>query len=325
MRIARTARTLVKNALRKTPFFDMAKDIYRKRVRAAGLFDVALIDVTNGCNLRCPFCYNDWSAHREPVLMSLEHFDRIVQLFPHVRNDGVAISCSFEPLLHPQFVELLRRIPARFRAKGYFSTNLARPLGPGTAEGLATAPLHHINISVESLSPATYELCRKGADFSRFHANLSALARALASTADGPALHFITMLCDLNHREIPELVRRCREELGAVYHEIRPFTRTPANEPWIAKHAVGEDQWQWLRETLDANGASHCNLLPLPPDEASIHYMELPEIRFLRVEADGKLALGQNRQMQPELHTHLNEIEDLESFITAWIQQRQAS
>ncbi|HHQ48938.1 MAG TPA: radical SAM protein [Acidobacteria bacterium] len=325
MSAAFDARTAVKNLLRKTPFYGVAKDLYRRRVRAAGLFDVALLDITNGCNLRCPFCYNDWSAVGEPALMPVERFDRVVQVFGLVRNDGVAISCSFEPFLHPQFPELLARIPARYRSKGYFSTNLARPLRGGVAEALAAAPLHHINVSMESLTAATYEACRKGASFPRFHANLEALARAVAGSRRGPALHVITMLCDLNLREIPELVRRCREELGVAYHEVRPFTRTPANEAWIAAHGVTEEQWRWLRDALDSSGATHCNLLPLPRDEGSTHYMELPDTRFLRVEADGRLALGQNPRMEPELETHLDEIDDLESFLKRWIRRHRTA
>ena len=58
--------TLVKNSLRGTPLYGVVKGLYQSTVRAAGLFDVALVDVTNGCNLRCPFCYNDWPAAGAP-------------------------------------------------------------------------------------------------------------------------------------------------------------------------------------------------------------------------------------------------------------------
>jgi len=312
----------VKSSLRRTPFFGAVKRIYQRRVRAAGLFDAALIDVTDGCNLRCPFCYNDWGERRGAVSMSEEHFRKVIEAMPLVRDAGVAISCSFEPFLHPRFLALLRSIPRRLRAKGFFSTNLAARLPGDVFEGLASAPLHHINISLESLSRDTYELCRKGASFPRFLENLGRLSEAISRAPDGPALHFITMACRLNHREIPGLVERCRRELGAAYHEIRPFTRTPANEAWVGEHGIGRPEWEELREALEGLGLRHWNLLPPPPDDEPVHYMELPETRFLRIEAGGKLQLGQNHALEPELSVHLDEIGHMQAFLKDWIRRR---
>jgi len=123
---------------------------------------VALVDVTDGCNLRCPFCSNDWSGPPGRTLMSEEHFRKVVEILPLFPTGGVALSCSCEPLLHPGFVGLLSAIPRRHRDRGYFSTNLALRLPGEVLEGLAAAPLHHINVSVESLRPGVYEATRKG-------------------------------------------------------------------------------------------------------------------------------------------------------------------
>jgi len=311
--------TRLKNTLRGTPFFGVVKGLYRFAVRTAGLFDVALVDVTNGCNLRCPFCYNDWSAPRTAARMSRDHFQKVVELMPLVRQGGVALSCSYEPFLHPGFTGLLGMIPSRLRGAAYFSTNLALPLDHRVFRDLAAAPLHHVNVSVESLHPETYEACRAGARFETFRENLSHLAEALGETPGSPELHFITMACRPNLDGIPELVRRCREEFGAAYHEIRPFTTTPWNAGWLAEHGLDRRQWKALEEALHATGMEHVNLLGFPEHESTVHYMDLPETRFVRVEAEGVVSLGQNRELRPELVTHLDEIPDMRRFVREWI------
>ncbi len=322
MRLRRRLETALKNGLRGSPLYGAVKGLRRRMLRAAGHFDVALVDVTDGCNLRCPFCYNDWSGPPGRTLMSEEHFRRVVEILPLFPVGGVALSCSYEPLLHPGFTGLLRTIPRRHRDRGYFSTNLALRLSGEVLEDLAGAPLHHINVSVESLTPGVYEATRRGGSLDRFLDNLRRLSRALHRHPDGPQLHIITMVCDLNHLEIPELVRRCREEFGAAYHELRPFTRTASNREWIDGHALGQERWKALGEALDASGFSHVSLLPLPSEADTVHYMELPETAFVRIEADGTLRLGRNPGMEAELTTHLDEVGALRPFLERWLRRR---
>jgi uncharacterized radical SAM superfamily Fe-S cluster-containing enzyme len=68
---------------------------------------LAIVEVTDQCNLTCPVCYSDSSPHR-PTHRSLEQIEFMLDCV--VRNEGepdvVQISGG-EPTIHPQFWEIL--------------------------------------------------------------------------------------------------------------------------------------------------------------------------------------------------------------------------
>jgi len=68
---------------------------------------LALIEITDQCNLTCPICYSDSSPHR-PTHRSLEQIEFMLDAL--VRNEGkpdvVQISGG-EPTIHPRFFDVL--------------------------------------------------------------------------------------------------------------------------------------------------------------------------------------------------------------------------
>lgn len=68
---------------------------------------LAIVEVTDQCNLTCPVCYSD-SSPRRPTHRSLEHVEFMLDAV--VRNEGepdvVQISGG-EPTIHPQFWQIL--------------------------------------------------------------------------------------------------------------------------------------------------------------------------------------------------------------------------
>ena len=77
---------------------------------------VAVVEVTDHCNLACPVCYASSGPHRQEV-RSLAEIERMLDAV--VRNEGepdIVQLSGGEPTLHPQFFEILaaaRRRPIK--------------------------------------------------------------------------------------------------------------------------------------------------------------------------------------------------------------------
>jgi MoaA/NifB/PqqE/SkfB family radical SAM enzyme len=179
------------------------------------------VDVTGNCNIRCPYCINDFSLIRGNLLMDRCTFEKVIGLLPLLRPDGhLLFSCYFEPTLHPQFLEFLSAVPSDHLPRGGFTTNLSRRLPDSFFDQLAQLRLGYINVSIDSLDPSVFEQMRQGARFDVFSENLDRLVR-VCSEKQGPALHFITMISKLNLDSVGELINECSARYRPKRHEIR--------------------------------------------------------------------------------------------------------
>ena len=113
-------------------------------------FQRAYLEITNVCNLRCPFCP---PGRRAPGFMSREQLLRALeQLRPYTRY--LYFHVKGEPLLHPLLPELLdlageRGFLVNLTTNGLLVTELA-----GT---LARAPaLRQVNLSLHSYRPQSH-------------------------------------------------------------------------------------------------------------------------------------------------------------------------
>lgn len=92
-------------------------------------YDFISFDITSNCNLRCPFCLNDFSKIKGNTNVTRETFRKVISLIPLIKETGsFYFSCLFEPTLHPNFSELLYEIPEEYRSKVFFTTNLAKTI-----------------------------------------------------------------------------------------------------------------------------------------------------------------------------------------------------
>jgi len=163
--------------------------------------------------------------------MHAANFSKIIQMAPLAHDQSVVVSCLCEPMLHPQLLDLLRMIPRTLREKFFLTTNLSvRRLTDSFFAELATAQLHHVNVSVDSLQKQTFEQMRVNAKYDVFLENLDTLAAVFAQIPNSPELRFITVAARSNHQEIPSLVRVANERYRVKLYEIRyPFEPgTPA-------------------------------------------------------------------------------------------------
>lgn len=142
-----------------------------------------ILDVTERCNLKCVMCYFSsvdrirfppFSREAAPNgFMPLDLFKRIAgDFFPMAAH--VALACAAEPLLHPEFQEILS-VASRYEIPDlWFPTNLL-PLTEGTAEAVIDAGVRTVAVSIDGVTAQTYEKIRVGARFERILSRLELL------------------------------------------------------------------------------------------------------------------------------------------------------
>jgi hypothetical protein len=215
------------------------------------LLSHAAVDIVNNCNLRCPFCLFDYSETKATRFMSEEVFVSALRLLPLVPEGGFWLSCLHEPSLHPNFLGLIELVPRDQRAKLMFTTNIAKRANDAYFQALAESGVFHINISIESRTPALYEKFRKGARFAIFQENWDRLIAAWRAAPAPPHLRYIIMAYRSNLAEIPELVRYLREERLAWHVEVR-YTYDEPHIPadFKASEYLEPADWAWLQQQL---------------------------------------------------------------------------
>jgi MoaA/NifB/PqqE/SkfB family radical SAM enzyme len=220
------------------------------------------LDTTNNCNLRCPFCFNDFSRVGPRTFMTREVFRKALRLLPLSSGD-LFFSCLFEPTLHPEFIDLLEMIPAELQPRVFFTTNLAADLDEEVFRRLSRLRLGFVNVSVDSLDPAVYPRLRRGGDLGRHLANLERLTAAFAAAPAPPELRVITMALRPNRPEIRRLVERCSRDFAVARHEIRYIYANPyLSLEWKRDNLLTPGEWQELQK--DCAGLP-CVLFPPPP------------------------------------------------------------
>jgi MoaA/NifB/PqqE/SkfB family radical SAM enzyme len=217
------------------------------------VFEFIAADLTGNCNLRCPFCINDFAHTPQKAPIERRPFRKLLRLLPLVPDGKFFLSCLYEPLIHPRFLDLMEMIPKRFRKKAFFTTNLCVPLDDEQVRRMAESGLNYINISVDSFRPELYERLRRGARFEVFLDNLQRLVRAFSLRADAPPLRYCTMALKENKDEIPSVVERCLKEFRSVSHEVRFVYETfHHSAEWKRASLLSPPEWEDLDRRVKA-------------------------------------------------------------------------
>ena len=185
--------------------------------RKSRTYDIVSTDITNQCNCRCKFCFNDWDCF-EHALMTPECFDKATGILPYCHENGYYFSCLLEPTIHPRMFEYLSRIPPTLRSKVFFTSNLVRRMTDEEVLALCESGINHVNVSLETYDEELYtELA--GVKKSSFYDNLDRLGRIASEKGFG--IQLITMILRSNAAELPELITRASETLHPIVHEVR--------------------------------------------------------------------------------------------------------
>lgn len=214
-------------------------------------YEFVSIDTASPCNARCIFCFNDW-ANIKGAIMPPEVFQKTLPLLDMTGYDGFYVSCLFEPTLNPDFCRILQMMPESGRNKAFFTTNLVKKLSDEDLLAFSKANLDHINISLETYDQALYDRLT-GTKGSHFYENLERLG--VLAKENGMKLRLITMILKSNIDELPELIKRAKNELSPVRHELRtPYYFKASKE----QMDIAESELL-MRKELDVKGKALLN------------------------------------------------------------------
>ncbi|MBD3426560.1 MAG: radical SAM protein [Candidatus Omnitrophica bacterium] len=136
------------------------------------------IEVTNLCNLRCPYCaatHDGWGKNAKGKL-GFEVFRKIID--EGEKNDlySVKFSLRGEPLLHEDLPRMVEYSGSKGIIDMYFNTNGVL-LDEGMSRRLIDAGLNRISISCDGWDKESFEGNRVGAQFEQVLSNIRGLRK----------------------------------------------------------------------------------------------------------------------------------------------------
>ena len=219
---------------------------------ASRLYGMVSHDITNHCNARCKFCFNDWKK-LHPCNMEKEIFKKSRSIIPFCNPELFLFSCLFEPTLHPEFFSLLYMIPYQYRDKVFFTTNLVKKLSDDELVALCNSPVSYFNISLETYDDSKYSFL-SGTKNSVFYDNLSRLGNIAKSLGKNKKIRIITMILRSNMDEIISLIERVHREISPVVHELRTPYVSDAIETFLKDEMLSRQELNLLYEKIKALG-----------------------------------------------------------------------
>lgn len=194
------------------------------------LYRLASCDITSNCNLRCKFCFNDFSQKNYNMTEDIfKNAFKVAEYLPDIvdmNGNGFYFSCLWEPSINPDFMNLIQILPERYKERVFFTSNFAKKYDDEMFEILAKANLHHINISIETLNRERYKELTGGTDanYDIFFDNLNRLSKVFEKYENAPKIRYISMALKSNYEELGDIVEKCYNDYHAFLSEVRtPF------------------------------------------------------------------------------------------------------
>ncbi len=181
------------------------------------------ISVTDRCNLRCVYCMPKDGIQWQPRADQLS-VDEIVRAVETAAQGGVkrVRLTGGEPLVHPQIVEIVRRI-ASIRGIEEVSLTTNAMLLERLAQPLAEAGLTRLNISLDTLDADKFKRITRGGRIDRVWKGIAAAEQAHLA----PLKLNTVIVGGLNADEIPALARLTIEnEWHVRFIEVMPIGNT---------------------------------------------------------------------------------------------------
>ena len=168
------------------------------------------VSLTPQCNLSCIYCHREGEVSpREPL--SSEEIANVLRVAAGFGIRSVKFTGG-EPLLRPDLIEIVKSVPAGMESS--ITTN--GTLLAGLAADLKQAGLRRVNVSIDSLDPATY---KKITGIDKLSDVLEGIDAAL-STGLTPVKLNMVVLKGINDQEIDDFLTYVRGNRDLVLQLI---------------------------------------------------------------------------------------------------------
>lgn len=178
------------------------------------------ISLTDRCNLRCVYCMPKDGLHWQPLAEQLT-VDEIIRVVETASSCGVkrVRLTGGEPLVHPNIVEIVRRIASIPEIEEVSLTTNAMLLEK-LAQPLADAGLRRVNISLDTLDHDKFTRITRGGEIDRVWRGIAAAEQAHLT----PIKLNAVIVRELNADELPALAKLTIEnEWHMRFIELMPI------------------------------------------------------------------------------------------------------
>ncbi len=218
-----------------------------------------VIDITNLCNLHCPFCPTGLGLKgREKSFMGLEPYKRIIDEI----GDYIYLLdlCNWgEPLLHKSVYETVKYASGR-KICTRISTNFNVPFPDEAAQQMVESGLAYLTVSCDGADQQTYEVYRRGGRFSLVLENVEKLVQKRRELRASNPYIFWLYLVFKHNEDYVEQARQAAERVGVdafvtltggVFDETWATSKTHPFIPGLADDPCG---WLWKQFVVHPDG-----------------------------------------------------------------------
>jgi MoaA/NifB/PqqE/SkfB family radical SAM enzyme len=181
--------------------------------------------------------------------MALDQFQSIIgELGPYLFQ--VDLFNWGEPLLNKKLLDMIACLK-KYEINVRLSTSLAVPLADEFLKGLILSGTDYIIISIDGMSPETYETYRVDGDFHLAMSNMEKMAQLKHQLkVDKPRLEWQYLVFSFNEHELPQAIRHARR-IGVEFRPAAPYIDLDLHPDWLPS----EDKF--VREPYKASRASN--------------------------------------------------------------------
>ncbi|HSR52121.1 MAG TPA: radical SAM protein, partial [Acidobacteriota bacterium] len=212
------------------------------------------LEPTFRCNLGCEMCPR--FASEDPHLdMSMEVYQRIADAMRYAHN--VDFTGWGEPLLHKRIYDMVAM--AKERGCETSMTSNGTAINPRNAQRLIDAGMDRLTVSIDGLTPETYDTIRVGASLDKVAANLRGLSEQVAKSGSGLELAIAFTIQELNASQITD-VPAWADSVGAKVVHLKQLNVPSTQEDWklsLLKYRLGHND-------APANGHARGDAEPEP-------------------------------------------------------------
>lgn len=210
------------------------------------------VSITENCNFKCDYCRgpSDRNHARGAEFLDWTEMVRLVRLFVDLGVSRARITGG-EPLLHPEFSELVGAIGVLPGLRDLSVSTNGALLGRH-ARFLKEMGVERVNISLDTLDPASFSRITRGGDLDRV---LEGIQAAIAAGMETIKINMVVM-AGVNDHEIPDILAYAqRNRLVLRFIETMPIG--PQGHSAVQRFMSAE---QILERVRDAAG---CDVTPV--------------------------------------------------------------
>ncbi|MFC1885339.1 radical SAM/SPASM domain-containing protein [Thermodesulfobacteriota bacterium] len=220
---------------------------------------IAIIDVSNRCNLHCPYCPTGArrKSGRDKNTVDPSYIERLLSDMGNYLISANLFNWG-EPFLHPQICKIVKMFNENHVAT-HISSNL-NPLNKGLMEEISQSGLDYLTVSLSGISQEVYQQYHRGGKIDTVTENLRHLiAHKKKNNKKRPVIEWKYLLFKHNRHEV-EKAREISSKLGVdIFRVVRGGgeERATLNESEAPRSFKGTKicHQLWHTVVINADGA----------------------------------------------------------------------